>query len=231
MTKAGRALVFMVFGAVILMTSTARAAEPILIRFSHVVGENTPKGIGAKRFKELAEQRLPGRVNVEIFPRAEKYDDEQVLLALLFGDVELAAPSFVQFEPYARAFEVFDLPFLFEDVDHVHRFQASEAGRALPQSIASYGFKGLGFWDNGMRVLSANRPIRQPADAAGLEFRLEPSRKSFRSSTAGSVSSGCPFRSAACPTLFARAWWTARKTPGRTSTPGASTSCIAITPN
>jgi C4-dicarboxylate-binding protein DctP len=173
--KALWAAVAISFG-VVFAASVAEAAEAIRIRFSHVVGEATPKGVGAQRFKALAEQRLAGRVAVEIFPRAEKFDDEEVLLALLFGDVELAAPSFVQFQSFSRAFQVFDLPFLFKDVDHVHRFQESDAGHQLLQMVLPYGIQGLAYWDNGMRAMSAERPIRVPTDAAGLRFRIEPSK-------------------------------------------------------
>ncbi len=153
----------------------ARAAEPVLIRFSHVTSEATPKGHGAALFKKLAEERLAGKVRVEIYPRALKFNDDQALLALLFGDIELAAPSFSKFRSFSRKIQVFDLPFLFSDVDAVHRFQKSEAGRGLLDSMLSQGIKGLAYWDNGMRVMSANRPLRTPKDLKRLRFRIEPS--------------------------------------------------------
>lgn len=157
-----------------LFVSVANAA-PILIRFSHVVGENTPKGTGAKVFKELVEKRLSGKIAVEIYPRSQKYTDEQALLGLLFGDVEMAAPSFTKFRKFSSHLQVYDLPFLFENVEQVHAFQQSSSGQELLSSMENRGIKGLAYWDNGMRVLSANRPIEVPADLKGLSLRIEPS--------------------------------------------------------
>ena len=167
---------FMLFCVIVVTGPIAVAADPILIRFSHVVGENTPKGFGANQFKKLVEERLAGKVVVEVYPRAQNFNDEEVLLALLFGDIEMAAPSFVQLQNFVREFQVFDLPFLFNDVEHVHRFQESVVGEHLMQMLLPYGLEGLAYWDNGMRVISAVRPVRVPADAKGLNFRLEPSK-------------------------------------------------------
>jgi C4-dicarboxylate-binding protein DctP len=166
---------FLVFSVTMATGTVAVAGDPILIRFSHVVGENTPKGFGANQFKKLVEERLAGKVVVEVYPQAQKFNDEGVLLALLFGDIELAAPSFVQLEGFVREFQVFDLPFLFKDVDHVHRFQNSTVGQQLMQMLLPYDLEGLAYWDNGMRVISADRPVRVPSDAKDLNFRLEPS--------------------------------------------------------
>ena len=148
---------------------------PILIRFSHVVGENTPKGQGANLFKKLVEERLAGKVRVEIYPNSLRFTDEEVLRALLFGDVELAAPSLAKFRSFTRALQVFDLPFLFADIEAVHRFQAGEVGQRLLDAMTPRGLKGLAYWDNGMRVMSADRPLRTPDDVQGLTFRIEPS--------------------------------------------------------
>lgn len=167
-------LVCLVFIAVLALPFQVKAKQ-ILIRFSHVVGENTPKGIGASMFKELVERRLAGKVEVRVFPRSQKFTDEQALLGLLFGDVEMAAPSFTKFRKFSDKLQVFDLPFLFENVEDVHRFQQSEAGRKLLSSMEDRGIKGLAYWDNGMRVISANRPIRIPSDLKGVTFRIEPS--------------------------------------------------------
>jgi len=155
--------------------TSVHADEPILIRFSHVVGENTPKGKGAEMFKQKVNERLAGRVKVEIYPRSLKFNDNEVFMALLFGDVEMAAPSLSKFRGYAPALEVFDLPFLFDDVDHVHRFQHSDIGQQLLQTMLPVGIEGLAYWDNGMRAISANKPLRVPPDADGLVFRIEPS--------------------------------------------------------
>ena len=162
-------------GMLFLFAVNAHAADPILIRFSHVTSEATPKGLGAALFKKLAEDRLQGKVRVEIYPRALKFNDDQALLALLFGDIELAAPSFAKFRSFSRQIQVFDLPFLFSDVDAVNRFQRSEAGRQLLDSMLPQEIKGLAYWDNGMRVMSANRPLRTPKDLKRLRFRIEPS--------------------------------------------------------
>lgn len=148
---------------------------PIVIRFSHVVDESTPKGIGAEMFKARAEERLGGRVRVEIYPRARRFTDEEVLVAMVLGDVEMAAPSFTQFRSFTRALQVFELPFLFANVEHVHRFQESVIGQQLLDFMLPQGLKGLAYWDNGMRVISAGKALGAPEDAAGLLFRTEPS--------------------------------------------------------
>jgi len=148
---------------------------PIVIRFSHVVSEQTAKGIGAKLFKKRVEERFRGMVDVEIYPRSQKFTDTQVVTALLFGDVEMAAPSFAKLAPYAANLRVFDLPFLFPDAEAVHRFQESAAGRKLLDAMLPIGIKGLAYWDNGMRVISSDRPLLRPSDANGLLFRIEPS--------------------------------------------------------
>lgn len=170
-------------------------AQPITIRFSHVVGENTPKGIGAKMFKEAVEKRLAGKVVVEIYPKSQKYTDEQAILGLLFGDVEMAAPSFTKFRKFSKTLQVFDLPFLFENVEEVHKFQQSAAGQKLLSSMEDRGIKGLTYWDNGMRVISAKKPIKNPADLDGLTFRIEPSfvfQKQY--ARFGAIANPMPFR-------------------------------------
>lgn len=179
----------------VVVFATFVKAEPVLIRFSHVVGENTPKGIGAKKFKELVEKRLAGKVQVEIYPGSQKFTDEQALLGLVFGDVEMAAPSFPKFRKFSRELQVFDLPFLFENVEEVHSFQQSAAGQKLLSSMEKRGIKGLTYWDNGMRVISANRPIKTPADLKGLNFRIEPSYVFQRQyALSGAVATPMPFK-------------------------------------
>jgi C4-dicarboxylate-binding protein DctP len=158
-----------------LWQAPAVGADPILIRFSHVVSESAPKGMGAERFRELVEQRLGDRVRVEIFPNSERYTDEQALVALLFGEIELAAPSLAKFGRYSKKLQVFDLPFLFDDVDAVERFQSSAPGQSLLDSMEQRGIRGLAYWSNGMRVLSAKRALRDPGDLRGLTVRVEPS--------------------------------------------------------
>ncbi|NJO56641.1 MAG: TRAP transporter substrate-binding protein DctP [Rhodospirillales bacterium] len=119
------------------------ANEPIVIRFSHVVAEDTPKGIAANMFKERAEAAFPGRVKVEVYPASRRFTDEEVLLALLFGDIQMAAPSFTLFRAFSPSTQVFELPFLFNTVEQVHRFQESEDGKKLLSSMENRGIKGL----------------------------------------------------------------------------------------
>ncbi|MDG4563448.1 MAG: DctP family TRAP transporter solute-binding subunit [Candidatus Competibacter sp.] len=157
-------------------TLTAVSAEPILIRFSHVVAEQTPKGNGANRFKQLVEEKLAGRVKVEVFPNAKLYDDDEVFTALLNNDVQLAAPSLSKFRAITKELQIYDLPFLFDNPFAVERFQSSNVGQHLLNSLDSKGIKGLGYWPNGMRVISANRPLRTPADLRKLVLRVEPSK-------------------------------------------------------
>lgn len=151
-------------------------AAPIKIKFSHVVAESTPKGFGANRFKELVEERLQGKVVVEVYPNSQLYDDNKVMEALLLGDVQLAAPSLAKFGKYTKKLQVFDLPFLFDDIHAVDRFQNSETGTQLLRSMEKKGYLGLGYWHNGMKQLSANKPLRTPEDAKGLKFRIQQSQ-------------------------------------------------------
>jgi C4-dicarboxylate-binding protein DctP len=154
---------------------SAPAGAEILIKFSHVVAEGTPKGQGALLFKKLAEERLPGQVKVEVYPNSQLFGDAKEMEALALGDVQLIAPSLSKFDKFTKQLQVFDLPFLFDDVAAVDRFQASETGQELLTSMTDLGFIGLGYWHNGMKQLSANKPLRTPADAAGLKFRIQAS--------------------------------------------------------
>jgi C4-dicarboxylate-binding protein DctP len=146
--------------AIVAMSPVAEAAGPIVIKFSHVVAENTPKGQMANKFKELVEQRLPGKVKVEVFPNTQLFDDDAVLPAMLLGDVQLAAPSLSKFDKYTSQLQVFDLPFLFKDIEAADRFQQSEAGQKLLKSMEKKGILGLGYLHNGMKQLSANKPLK-----------------------------------------------------------------------
>ena len=147
-------------------------AAPIVIKFSHVVAENTPKGQMANKFKELVEQRLGGKVVVEVYPNSQLFGDNNVLEAMLLGDVQMAAPALSKFEKYTRSLQLFDLPFLFKDMQAVERFQQSETGQKLLDSVRKKGLVGLGYIHNGMKQLSSSKPIRVPADAEGLKFRI-----------------------------------------------------------
>ncbi|CAM3873842.1 TRAP transporter substrate-binding protein [Ectopseudomonas alcaliphila] len=151
------------------------ADEPILIKFAHVVADNTPKGQGALLFKKLAEERLPGRVKVEVYPNSSLFGDGKEMEALLLGDVQMLAPSLAKFEQYAKPVQIFDLPFLFDNMEAVDRFQASPEGRGLLTSMEDKNITGLAYWHNGLKVMSANKPLRDPADARGLKFRVQAS--------------------------------------------------------
>ncbi|WP_369600605.1 TRAP transporter substrate-binding protein [Hahella sp. SMD15-11] len=155
--------------------SVSAWAAPIEIKFSHVVAENTPKGQMAIKFKQLVEERLPGKVEVKVFPNSQLFGDDKVLEAMLLGDVQLAAPSLSKFDRYTKKLQIFDLPFLFKDMAAVDRFQSGPAGQALLRSVESKGLVGLGYLHNGMKQLSANKPLRTPEDARGLKFRIQSS--------------------------------------------------------
>jgi C4-dicarboxylate-binding protein DctP len=158
--------------ALLLSMSMAVSADPIVIKYSHVVAENTPKGQAALKFKELAEKYLPGKVEVEVFPNSQLFGDGKEMEALLLGDVQIVAPSLAKFGKYTKKLQIFDLPFLFDDIDAVGRFQNSAKGQELLTSMEDKGLTGLGFLHNGMKQLSANVPLRTPADAKGLKFRI-----------------------------------------------------------
>ncbi len=151
-------------------------AEPITIKFSHVVADNTPKGQGALMFKKLAEERLPGKVTVEVYPNSSLFGDGKEMEALLLGDVHMLAPSLAKFEQYAKAIQIFDLPFLFDDLAAADRFQNSPQGKALLTSMEDKNITGLAYWHNGTKQMSANKPLREPSDARGLKFRVQASQ-------------------------------------------------------
>jgi len=155
----------------LLVMSPAQAKE-IVIKFSHVVAENTPKGQMAIKFKELVDERLPGKVKVEVYPNSQLFGDNKVLEAMLLGDVQLAAPSLSKFSRYTQKLQVYDLPFLFTDMAAVERFQQGPEGQKLLNSMKKKGLLGVGYLHNGMKQLSASAPLRVPADARNLKFRI-----------------------------------------------------------
>ncbi len=150
-------------------------AQPLVIKYSHVVAEQTPKGQAAIKFKELAEKALPGKVEVQVFPNSQLFGDGKELEALLLGDVQIIAPSLAKFGRYTPKLQVFDLPFLFDDIEAVDRFQDGPKGQELLDSMTKKGIKGLGYLHNGMKQLSANKPLYLPSDAKGLKFRIQAS--------------------------------------------------------
>ncbi len=158
-----------------VLASLAQAADPIVIKFAHVVADNTPKGQGALLFKKLAEERLPGKVKVEVYANSSLFGDGKEMEALLLGDVQLLAPSLAKFEQYTKQVQIFDLPFLFNDLAAVDRFQQGPQGKALLTSMDDKGIHGLAYWHNGLKQISANKALYEPKDARGLKFRVQAS--------------------------------------------------------
>ncbi|WP_159651656.1 TRAP transporter substrate-binding protein [Vibrio atypicus] len=147
-----------------------------VIKFSHVTNtDKHPKGIAASLLEQRVNEEMNGKVCMQVFPNSTLYDDNKVLEALLNGDVQLAAPSLSKFEKFTKKYRIFDLPFLFEDVDAVDRFQNSESGEKLKNAMKRRGLQGLAFWHNGMKQMSANQPLISPEDAKGLKFRVQAS--------------------------------------------------------
>jgi len=162
--------------ALALTLSSGAAQAQMVIKFSHVVAENTPKGQGALKFKEVAEKKLPGKVQVQVFPSSQLFGDAKELEALLLGDVQFIAPSLSKFDRYTKKIQVFDLPFLFDDIDAVDRFQSGPQGKALLESMTGRGLRGLAYWHNGMKQLSTNKDVlKRPDDVKGLKFRIQAS--------------------------------------------------------
>ncbi|MBI1206874.1 MAG: DctP family TRAP transporter solute-binding subunit [Azospirillum sp.] len=161
----------------IFASQNVLAQEPIVIKFSHVVAPDTPKGKAADRFKELAEQRSGGKVKVEIYPNSQLYKDKEEMEALQLGAVQMLAPSLAKFGPLgAKEFEVFDLPFIFPSREVLHRVTKGPVGKKLFSKLESKGILGLAFWDNGFKIFSANRPMHVPNDMKGLKMRIQSSK-------------------------------------------------------
>ncbi|MFA7413682.1 MAG: TRAP transporter substrate-binding protein [Rhizobium sp.] len=160
-----------------LAASGAIAADPIVIKFSHVVAPDTPKGKGADKFKELAEKYTNGAVKVEVYPNSQLYKDKEELEALQLGAVQMLAPSLAKFGPLGlKEFEVFDLPYIFPDYDALHKVTYGPIGKELLDKLGEKGIQGLAFWDNGFKIMSANSPLRTPEDFLGLKMRIQSSK-------------------------------------------------------
>lgn len=175
-----KTLLALAVGAAFIASSTTALAQcdkgEIVIKFSHVTNtDKHPKGIAASLLEKRVNEEMNGKACMEVFPNSTLYDDKKVLEAMLNGDVQLAAPSLSKFEKFTKKFRIFDLPFLFEDVDAVDRFQNSADGEKLKNSMKRRGLKGLAFWHNGMKQMSANKPLIKPSDAKGLKFRVQAS--------------------------------------------------------
>ena len=172
-----RSCAALVAAAMLALAGTAVAQQPIIIKFSHVVALDTPKGKAAEYFKKLAEERTKGKVKVEIYPNSTLYKDGEEMEALQLGSVQMLAPSVAKFGPLGvREFEVFDLPYIFENFDELHKVTEGSVGKLLFQKLESKGLVGLAFWDNGFKDFSANKPIKVPADYKGLKMRIQSSK-------------------------------------------------------
>jgi len=166
-----------VFFAAALSSASAFSQTPIVIKFSHVVTVNTPKGKGAERFKELAEKATNGRVKVEVYPNSTLYKDGEEMEALQLGAVQMLAPSLAKFGPLGvKEFEVFDLPYIFPSKDVLYRVTEGPVGKELFKKLESKGVTGLAYWDNGFKEMTANKPLRTPADFRGLKMRIQSSK-------------------------------------------------------
>ncbi|AOZ71006.1 C4-dicarboxylate ABC transporter [Rhodobacter xanthinilyticus] len=170
--------------AALALTTSASAAlaagacDPgeMVIKFSHVTNaDKHPKGIAAQLFADRVNTEMNGKVCVEVYPNSTLYDDDQVLEAMLQGDVQMAAPSLSKFEAFTKVFNLFDLPFMFKNMEAVDAFQTSEMGQEMKGSMERRGLKGLEFWHSGLKQFSAKKPLLLPSDAKGLKFRVQPS--------------------------------------------------------
>jgi len=158
-------------------SAIAQTAAPIIIKFSHVVAPGTPKGKGADRFKELAEKYTDGKVVVEVYPNSQLYKDKEELEALQLGAVQMLAPSLAKFGPLgAREFEAFDLPYIFQNKEDLRKITNGEVGKKLLGLLEASGITGLAYWDNGFKIMSANRPLHTPDDFLGLKMRIQSSK-------------------------------------------------------
>jgi len=155
---------------------SAAAQQPIIIKFSHVVANDTPKGKGAEYFKKLAEERTKGKVKVEVYPNSQLYKDGEEMEALQLGSVQMLAPSLAKFGQLGvREFEVFDLPYIFDNYEELHKVTEGPIGKALFQKLESKQIVGLAYWDNGFKDMSANKALKTPADVKGLKMRIQSS--------------------------------------------------------
>src|SRR5882672_4350860 len=172
-----RSCIALAAAALLALAVPALAQQPIVIKFSHVVALDTPKGKGAEYFKKLAEERTKGRVKVEVYPNSSLFKDGEEMEALQLGSVQMLAPSVSKFGPLgAREFEVFDMPYVFDSYDDLHKVTEGPVGAALFKKLESKGITGLAYWDNGFKDMSANKALRKTDDMKGLKMRIQSSK-------------------------------------------------------
>ena len=163
--------------ASVMLTGSVLADAPISIKFSHVVAKDTPKGNAAEFFAKRANELTHGKVKVEVYPNSQLYKDKEELEALQLGAVQMLAPSLAKFGPLgAKEFEVFDLPYIFDDYNELHRVTQGPLGQQLLAKLEPKGVKGLAYWDNGFKSFSANKPLHSVADYKGLKMRIQSSK-------------------------------------------------------
>lgn len=161
----------------LLSVSAISAADTLVIKFSHVVAPDTPKGKAAEKFKQMVEERSKGAMKVEIYPNSQLYKDREELEALQLGAVQMLAPSMAKFGPLgAREFELFDLPFIFPNKETLYRTMDGAVGKRLFNKLETKGITGLAYWDNGFKQMSANKPMHKVADFNGLKMRIQSSK-------------------------------------------------------
>lgn len=164
-------------GAALALAPAAFAQAPIVIKFSHVGANDTPKGKAADFFAKRAAELTKGRVKVEIYPNSQLYKDKEEMEALQLGSVQMLAPSLSKFAPLGvKEFEVFDLPFIFDDYNDLHKVTGGPVGAKLLKKLESRGITGLAYWDNGFKVMSANKPLKSVEDYKGLKMRIQSSK-------------------------------------------------------
>lgn len=169
-------LAILLAATAVVLTDSAAAEQAIVIKFSHVVAEDTPKGRAADYFAKLVEQRTKGRVKIQVYPNSQLYKDSEEMAALQKGSVQMLAPSLAKFGPLGLPeFEVFDLPYIFDDYADAHRVTFGPIGKELLSKLQSKGIVGLAYWDNGFKQMSANKPLKKPDDVKGLKMRVQPS--------------------------------------------------------
>jgi C4-dicarboxylate-binding protein DctP len=163
--------------AALALVGPASAQAPIVIKFSHVVAPNTPKGQGAEKFKELAEKYTAGKVKVEVYPNSQLYKDKEEVEALQLGAVQMLAPSLAKFGPLGvKEFEVFDLPYILPDKAALGRITKGPIGKGLLAKLEPKGIKGLAYWDNGFKIMTGNKPLIHVADFRGMKMRIQSSK-------------------------------------------------------
>ena len=172
-----RCFLLAAFTLTCLLNGSVFADAPIVIKFSHVVAKDTPKGKAAEKFKALAEAATKGRVKIELYPNSTLYKDKEELEALQLGAVQMLAPSLAKFGPLGvKEFELFDLPFIFNDKQALYRVTQGVIGQDMLKKLESKGIRGLAYWDNGFKMMTSNRPMRVPADMKGLKLRIQSSK-------------------------------------------------------